>query len=796
MNLLQEYLLEQVLLNESLDDAYAFYKEKLSREQFDKLIAVDPTFNAAQDRLGTYGKWIIKTFLKGDLKEEGFSNATEVLYDYNERKKYITIPGGKDIGKYKDIPEVRAALDTIQLTDNQREKLRRKAKQHADLGEQAEFIFETDEWEVWSPLTYAASLKLGSGTTWCTASTGDRGEYYYKQYTSNWPEYVGRRGPDNKCGKLVVFNNKKDPKKRFQLQVSEDENGNIVRANEFKNINDRDADFASFILKEKLADELLKTRLKNLKEITESKQILSMVSSGTIEIQRTRDFDSDYVSIVLSKSSENVVKDKKDVSIDLINEYKPKNLNIVGTGSSSSERFSFQGTSFENIYFNPGYPLDRIPNEAFAYSNKLKKVSLPISVKIIGKEAFKDCVNLEEIFLPDSVNLIELNAFDGCRNVVIKMNKRDKSNPLKVTKEDLYFLKQRIQVIDKKSEEQVTATESILTEVFSPSMPDWLQSWLRKNKDNVDTRGDKLRVKVIDTSAIDDETGEVAYIDLNKAEFLSAPIPTNARSQYLKKPYLPIFKLQFKHYRQDRMITDIYIPGINDRTEAEWQSDRLLYGNVAKATLLQYTVAFCYIDTSNPKNFSTELKTQRAQSQKGYITRNTQNQKKDYRFGTGHVDKSGYESNQKELETKLSLYAKENYAKVLKSIYSRINGVRKTMRDLLLNVDIKKESPYDEDIQEIYNQLFRLINKYREFKKSIEKILEYPKSDKLRREYQLYVLFGVPKEKMTSLLKAGMTLEEINKLGYVSFNVRYSELRKSLSDIGYNLKRTDIVDFE
>ena len=794
MNLLQEYLLEQVLLNESLDDAYAFYKEKLSREQFDKLIAVDPTFNAAQDRLGTYGKWIIKTFLKGDLKEEDFSNATEVLYDYNERKKYITIPGGKDIGKYKDIPEVRAALDTIQLTDNQREKLRRKAKQHADLGEQAEFIFETDEWEVWSPLTYAASLKLGSGTTWCTASTGDRGEYYYKQYTSNWPEYAGMRGPDNKCGKLVVFNNKKDPKKRFQLQVSEDENGNIVRANEFKNINDRDADFASFILKEKLADELLKTRLKNLKEITESKQILSMVSSGTIEIERTRDFDSDYVSIVLSKSSENVVKDKKDVSIDLINEYKPKNLNIVGTGSSSSERFSFQGTSFENIYFNPGYPLDRIPNEAFAYSNKLKKVSLPISVKIIEKEAFKDCVNLEEIFLPDSVNLIELNAFEGCRNVVIKMNKRDKSNPLKVTKEDLSFLKQRIQVIDKKSEEQVTATESILTEVFSPSMPDWLQSWLRKNKATVDTSGDKLRVKVLGTSAIDDETGEVAYIDLNKAEFLSTPIPTNARSQYLKKPYLPIFKLQFKHYRQDRMITDVYIPGINDKTEAEWQFDRVYYGNISKTTLLQYTVAFCYIDTSNPKNFSTELKTQRAQAQKGYITRDTQ--KQGYRFGTSSVDKSGYESNQKELETRLSMYAKENYAKVLKSIYSRINDVRKTMRDFLFNVDIKKESPYDESIQELYESLFRIINRYRSFKKSIEEILAYPKSEKGRREYQLYRLFNVPPERMTSLLKSGMTLNQINKLGYMSFPTNYIELRKGIASLEKKLKRADIVDFE
>jgi hypothetical protein len=792
MNLLQEYLLEQALLNESLDDAYAFYKEKLSREQFDKLIAVDPTFNVAQDRLGTYGKWIIKTFLKGDLKEEDFPSATEVLYDYNERKKYITIPGGKDIGKYKDISEIRAALDTIQLTDNQREKLRRKAKQHVDLGEQAEFIFETDEWEVWSPLTYAASLKLGGGSSWCTASTGDRGEYYYRQYTSNWPDYSGNRGRDSKCGKLFIFNNKKDSRKKFQLQVSEDENGNIVRANEFRNINDNSVDFASFILKEKLADELLNSPLKNLKEITESKEILKLLSSGTIQIERASDFGNHNITLLLI--NEQGEKSKTDIDTELLNEYKPKNLNIVGVGSS--DRFNFKESPFEVIYFNPVYKLTKIQEEAFSYSKNLKKVVLPFSVEVIGTRAFKECVNLEEIFLPDSVRYIEIGAFEGCRNVVIKMNKRDKDNPLKVTREDLPFFKQHIQIIDNKPEEQTTTTESILTEVFSPSMPDWLQTCLRNNKANVNTKGDRLRVKILGTSVTDDggDNSKAAYIDLNNAEFVSIPVPTNVRSQYLREPYLPIYKLQFKHYREDRMITDVYIPGINDKAEAEWQSDRIYYGNVAKTTLLLYTVAFCYIDTSNPKNFSKEIKTQRAQARQGSVTRDIKQQGS--RYGRTTVDKSGYESNQKELEIKLSVYAKENYSKILRSIYNRINAARKNLRDFLFNVDIKKASPYDEDIQRLYDKMFSVINKYRAFKQKLEEILAYPKSEKIKREYQLYSLFNVPVERMTYLLKAGLTTKEIYELGRMRYVVDYNNVRQGIRELEDSLKSSDVVDFE
>jgi hypothetical protein len=118
------------------------------------------------------------------------------------------------------------------------------------------------------------------------------------------------------------------------------------------------------------------------------------------------------------------------------------------------------------------------------------------------------------------------------------------------------------------------------------------------------------------------------------------------------------------------------------------------------------------------------------------------------------------------------------------------------MRDFLFNVDIKKESPYDGSIQELYEGLFRTINRYREFKKSIEEILAYPKAEKGRREYQLYRLFNVPPERMTSLLKAGMTLEQINKLGYMSFPTNYIELRKGIASLENKLKRTDIVDFE
>ena len=59
---------------------------------------------------------------------------------------------------------------------------------------------------------------------------------------------------------------------------------------------------------------------------------------------------------------------------------------------------------------------DAIPENAFAGMNKLKRVVLPETVKVIGKNAFKGCKSLEEINLPEGVKM-DKKAFKDCKNL-------------------------------------------------------------------------------------------------------------------------------------------------------------------------------------------------------------------------------------------------------------------------------------------------------------------------------------------------------------------------------------------
>jgi hypothetical protein len=245
---IMESVAHRVLLDEGLKEIQAQYYADIKEDVFNKLVALDPTFNAEQDKLGTYGKWILNAFKQKRLKERDFERVNEILFDFNDRKRFITPPDMRDINRYKTLDEVRAALDNIQLTANQIAKQARKAKQHADLGEEAEFIGENDKWEIWSPKTYAASCKLGSGTTWCTASTSYQG--YYDSYT--------------RSGKLYVFYPKSgDTTQKFQAHVK-----NGVEVTAFMDANDRPSiEFSTFIYQQNLLTALKESELKNVDAI-------------------------------------------------------------------------------------------------------------------------------------------------------------------------------------------------------------------------------------------------------------------------------------------------------------------------------------------------------------------------------------------------------------------------------------------------------------------------------------------------------------------------------------------------
>lgn len=61
--------------------------------------------------------------------------------------------------------------------------------------------------------------------------------------------------------------------------------------------------------------------------------------------------------------------------------------------------------------------------KAFSYCCRLKKVSIPESVREIGRLAFERCSMLEEVVIPESVEKIRAYAFDGCYKATIILKK-------------------------------------------------------------------------------------------------------------------------------------------------------------------------------------------------------------------------------------------------------------------------------------------------------------------------------------------------------------------------------------
>lgn len=61
-----------------------------------------------------------------------------------------------------------------------------------------------------------------------------------------------------------------------------------------------------------------------------------------------------------------------------------------------------------------GKPVVAISEYAFYTLDKLERVSIPDTVKVIGDYAFESCVDLVEVTLSDSLEFLGVGAFDGC----------------------------------------------------------------------------------------------------------------------------------------------------------------------------------------------------------------------------------------------------------------------------------------------------------------------------------------------------------------------------------------------
>lgn len=100
-------------------------------------------------------------------------------------------------------------------THRQEVRQRQKERSHVDIDKDAEKVYEDSKWTIYIPKTYAASCKLGQGTTWCTAST--ESDYYYNMYK------------DEYGGDYYIIISKSNPDEKYQFHF---ESGQFMDAND------------------------------------------------------------------------------------------------------------------------------------------------------------------------------------------------------------------------------------------------------------------------------------------------------------------------------------------------------------------------------------------------------------------------------------------------------------------------------------------------------------------------------------------------------------------------------------
>lgn len=215
--------LDESILNEDIEAVRKQYP-KISDEIFNKLIAFDPTFNKDRNSVGTYGKWILNGYNKGLITDKDFGHLKDVLTRFEDNKKNLK---EKDIGKFKTVQDLDDMLNNDdsykELSHRQEVRQRQKDRKNADLGNEAELVYEDGDWEVWIPKTYAASCKLGQGASWCTAST--ESDYYYNHYK------------DTYGGDYYININKHNPEEKYQFHFE---------SGQFMDKDDRSVDLKDF----------------------------------------------------------------------------------------------------------------------------------------------------------------------------------------------------------------------------------------------------------------------------------------------------------------------------------------------------------------------------------------------------------------------------------------------------------------------------------------------------------------------------------------------------------------------
>ena len=186
---------ESLLLEAILDDIYTKYYSNIPQDEFWQIIKADPTYNEQKSqKMGKYGKWLLNLYKQGKLKNEDLYKATDYLSYF---VKYYNKIAEKDINKLPDLPSLYNVIKPYkEASDNGEEITTSKSDEVRRIKEDAEKVFEDNQWLVVVPHTQEASCYYGKNTQWCTAATDSYN--MFNQYNNKGTLFINIRKTDGK----------------------------------------------------------------------------------------------------------------------------------------------------------------------------------------------------------------------------------------------------------------------------------------------------------------------------------------------------------------------------------------------------------------------------------------------------------------------------------------------------------------------------------------------------------------------------------------------------------------------